>query len=359
MNPFVLCFALASTPATAPASAPPPTLRVGPGKVLVEEWPERRDLNFEIFVDNAGGPERELVAIEVSAYDAQGRLQSRRLLDGNGVRPSIQTVPERKLPAGGALTVFNPFASFARSQALAKLRYELRFEGPQGTPETRASVDLAPRAAVPAAGARLPLHGAVLNYDGHDFYAHHRRFDTSFAPIAALGFRGNFMRYAYDFVPVDAQGQSHRGDGADNADWSGFGAPVLASADGVVVSTENSRPDDRRFDQAKLATQPWVLFGNYVLVDYGDGRFGVYAHLQQGSVLPKAGARVRRGEAIARIGASGSAMFPHLHYQVQDAPNLQAEGLPSYFEDIRAADAPTGAPGMLRSVDTGEIVRGD
>ena len=164
------------------------------------------------------------------------------------------------------------------------------------------------------------------------------------------------MRYAYDFVPVDAQGQSHRGDGADNADWFGFGAQVLASADGVVVSTENSRPDDRQFDQGKLATQPWVLFGNYVLVDYGKGRYGVYAHLQQGSVLAKAGARVRRGEAIGRIGASGSAMFPHLHYQVQDAPNLQAEGLPSYFENIRAAGE---AQGALRSVDTGEIVRGD
>jgi murein DD-endopeptidase MepM/ murein hydrolase activator NlpD len=98
-----------------------------------------------------------------------------------------------------------------------------------------------------------------------------------------------------------------------------------------------------------------VLFGNYVLVDYGAGRFGVYAHLQQGSVRPAVGARVQRGEAIARIGASGSAMFPHLHYQVQDAPNLQAEGLPSYFEGIRA----TGAATTSRSVDTGEIVRGD
>jgi len=124
----------------------------------------------------------------------------------------------------------------------------------------------------------------------------------------------------------------------------------------VVVATEGAQPDNRQFDQGKLATQPWVLFGNYVLLDYGNGRFGVYAHLQQGSVQPKAGARVRRGEAIARIGASGSAMFPHLHYQVQDGPTLQAEGLPSYFEGIRTE---ASAQGALRSVDTGEIVRGD
>jgi len=341
------------------AATPAPTLHVGPETVRIEEWPQRRDLNFEILVDNAGGPARELAAIELSAYDAQGRLVLRRLLDGNGVRPSIQTVPERALPAGGNLTVFNPFASFAPGAALAKLHYELRFEGPEGTPGVSASIEVAPLAAAPAPGFSLPLRGPVLNYDGHDFYAHHRRFDTSFAPIAALGFRGNFMRYAYDFVPVDARGESHRGEGADNADWFGFGAPVLASADGVVVQAENAQPDNRRFDQGKLGAQPWLLFGNYLLVDYGQGRFGVYAHLQQGSVQPAIGARVHRGEVLARIGASGSAMFPHLHYQVQDGPTLQAEGLPSYFEHIRAAGAQAADQGVLRSVDTGEIVRGD
>jgi hypothetical protein len=356
MPAFALALALAATATPAEAVAlPPPSLQVAPATVYVEEWPERRDLNFEILVDNTGGPARELSAIELSAYDAQGRLQLRRLLDGNGVRPSIQTVPDRQLPANGKLTVFNPFTSFARAQQLSKLHYELRFEGPEGAPGTRATIEVAPRVAAPAPGASLPLRGPVLNYDGHDFYAHHRRFDTSFAPIAQLGFRGNFMRYAYDFVPVDAQGESHRGDGADNAQWIGFGADVLASADGVVVATEGAQPDNRQFDQGKLATQPWVLFGNYVLLDYGQGRFGVYAHLQQGSVVPKAGARVHRGEVIARIGASGSAMFPHLHYQVQDGPTLQAEGLPSYFEEVRA----DGAHGALRSVDTGEIVRGD
>jgi hypothetical protein len=357
MTPLVLALALAATTAPPPTPTPTPTLRVGPATVFVEEWPERRDLNFEILVDNAGGPARELVAMEVSAFDAQGRLQLRRLLDGNGVRPSIHTLPDRALPANGKLTVFNPFASFARTQALSKLHYELTFQGPEGAPDTSASIDVFPRAVAPAPGAALPLHGPVLNYDGHDFYAHHRRFDTSFAPIAQLGFRGNFMRYAYDLVPVDAAGESHRGDGEDNAQWLGFGAPVLASADGVVVSVENAQPDNRQFDQGKLATQPWVLFGNYVLLDYGNGRFGVYAHLQQGSVRAKVGARVHRGDALARIGASGSAMFPHLHYQVQDGQTLQAEGLPSYFENLRAPG--TDAQGVLRSVDTGEIVRGD
>jgi murein DD-endopeptidase MepM/ murein hydrolase activator NlpD len=355
--PATLLFSLAGLAAAAATPLAVPTLHASPARVLVEEWPERRDLNFEILVDNAGGPAREVVAVDVEAYDAQGRLQLRRLIDGNGVRPGIRTVPERELPAQGTLTVFNPFASFARTQSLARLHYTLRFQGPEGTPETSAELEVAPVAAAAMPALRLPLRGPVWNYDGHDLQAHHRRFDTSFAPIAALGFRGNFMRYAYDFVPVDAQGSAHRGDGQANADWVGFGAPVLAAAAGTVVGVESAQPDDRAFDQGKLATQPWVLFGNYVLVEQGDGKFAVYAHLQQGSVLPKVGARVQRGEALARIGASGSAMFPHLHFQLQDGPTLQSEGLPSYFEGVQSW--PTGGPAATRGVDSGEFVVGD
>jgi hypothetical protein len=343
---------------SASAPAPAPSVQAAPALPRIEEWPARRDLNFDLLVDNAGGPARELVAIELSAWDASGRLQLRRRLDGNGVRPSIATVPDRALPANGKLTVFNPFASFAREQALARLHYELHFEGAEGTPEAVVAFDVQPSAAPTRTRLRLPLRGAMLNYDGHDFYAHHRRFDTSFAPIAALGFRGNFMRYAYDFVPVAADGSDHRGDGARNEDWPGFGAEVLAVADGTVVSSANDRPDDRKFDQAKLATDPWVLFGNYLLIDHGNGEFSVYGHLQQGSVRPAVGARVRAGEVLAKIGASGSAFFPHLHYQLQDGGDLHAEGLPSYFEAVRAWD---GAPATAsrRSVDTGEIVRAD
>jgi hypothetical protein len=340
-------------------AAPAPALAVAPARPLVEEWPERRDLNFELLVDNTGGPARELVAIEVSAYDAQGRLQLRRRLDGNGVRPSIRTVPERELPAGGKLTVFNPFASFARSQSLARLHYELRFADAQGENELSAGVDVQPLTLPATTGLRLPLRGPVLNYDGHDFYAHHRRFDTSFAPIAALGFTGNFMRYAYDFVPLDAQGREHRGDGERNEDWAGFGAEVLAAADGVVVGVEGTQPDNRQFDQSKLASEPWLLFGNYLVIDQGGGAFAVYAHLQQDSVRPQVGARVTRGEVLARIGASGSAMFPHLHFQLQDAADLRAEGLPSYFESIRAWPASTASGSSTRSVDSGEIVSAD
>lgn len=332
-----------------------PTLRSGPARVLVERLPGRQDLNFELFVDNPGARALELVSIELSAFDASGRLLLRRQIDGNGVRPAIETLPQRKLGPGETLTLFNPFASFAPDLDLARLDYRLAFDtGVADAAPLEAMLSVRPVAFAPGNRLRFPLRGRAWNYDGHDALAHHRRFDYSFAPIAALGFKSNFMRYAADFVPVAADGRAHP-DGRDaNADWSGFGSDVLAVADGVVVAAVDGAPDDRHFDQDKLRDTPMVLFGNHVVIDHGHGEFSVSGHLQQGSVRVRAGERVRAGAVIGRIGASGSAMFPHLHFEMQDGQTLAAEGLPMAFDGLRDQAGRPLPPGAV--VDTGRIV---
>ncbi|CAN5321762.1 M23 family metallopeptidase [soil metagenome] len=364
MRPFLslCCVLLAaglaqSADADAHAVGPTPALvvRSGPTRILVERLPDRQDLNFELFVDNPGALAMELVSIEVSAFDASGRLLLRRLLDGNGVRPSIQTLPQRKAGPGETLTLFNPFASFAPGLDLARLDYRLAFDtGATDAAPLEATLSVHPVAFSAANRLRFPLRGRAWNYDGHDALAHHRRFDYSFAPIAALGFHSNFMRYAADFVPVAADGRAHP-DGRDaNADWIGFGADVLSVADGVVVAASDGAPDDRKFDQDKLRDTPMVLFGNHVVIDHGHGEFSVYGHLQQGSVQVRVGNRVRAGAPIGRIGASGSAMFPHLHFQLQDGPTLAAEGLPTLFDGLRDQAGTLLPAGTV--VDTGRIV---
>ena len=70
--------------------------------------------------------------------------------------------------------------------------------------------------------------------------------------------------------------------------------------------------------------------GNHVVLDLGNGRFAFYEHLRQGSIVVRAGERVRRGQTIGQLGSSGSTSIgPHLHFHVADAnAALAAEGLP-------------------------------
>lgn len=335
-----------------------PDVRVAaePATPLFERYGDSRALNFELRIDNRSDTALAVDRLQVSAYDAAGALLLRRFVDGNGVRPSMQTLGGRDIAAGQGLTVFNPFERFPAELPIARLSYRIELSNEDGSRNTVRDIDVVPTDYRNHQSLHLPLAGRMLNYDGHDLLGHHRRFDVHFAPIAALGFTRNFMRYSYDFVPVDEAGAMFAGAFERNEDWFGFGQPILAVGDGIVIAVANDEPDDRKFDQSRLASEPMVLFGNYVLVDHGHGEFGVYAHARQGSVRVRPGQRVARGDALAAIGASGSAFFPHLHFQLQSAADIAAEGLPSYFDAFSRVLGATRLPRQQASVDTGEIV---
>jgi murein DD-endopeptidase MepM/ murein hydrolase activator NlpD len=56
-------------------------------------------------------------------------------------------------------------------------------------------------------------------------------------------------------------------------------------------------------------------YGNVIIVSHGDGYVTVYAHNSAHAV--RAGDRVRRGQMIARVGQSGRASGPNLHFEVR------------------------------------------
>lgn len=127
-------------------------------------------------------------------------------------------------------------------------------------------------------------------------------------------------RYAIDWIKV--------GD-------SGYGADVLAVADGVVVAAVDGIPEP---------TTPITLDnagGNYVTLDLGGGRFAFYEHLKPGSITVKRGDRVTSGHILALLGSSGSVSSgAHLHFHVSDANSpLGAEGLPFVFRSFDALGA--------------------
>jgi hypothetical protein len=136
-------------------------------------------------------------------------------------------------------------------------------------------------------------------------------------------------RFAIDFIALPPSGALERDPAARPPTGNGFGADVLAVADGTVVAAM-----DDTADHLPQPVAPEIASGNHVVIDIGGGRFAVYEHLQRGSVAVKDGQRVTRGRVIARLGASGSTSIgPHLHFHIADANSvLGAEGLPFVFQ---------------------------
>lgn len=139
-------------------------------------------------------------------------------------------------------------------------------------------------------------------------------------------------RFAIDWVRLDANGHSTRGDPDRPANALGYGADVLAVADAVVAAVR-----DDMAESSTVSAHPKHALGdatgNYVALDLGDGQYAFYEHLKPGSLRVAPGQRVRRGEVIAALGFTGDSTGPHLHFHVADAASpLGAEGVPFVLE---------------------------
>jgi murein DD-endopeptidase len=142
-------------------------------------------------------------------------------------------------------------------------------------------------------------------------------------------------RFAIDFLGVDASGKTHRGKGERPADFFGYGADVLAVSDGVVVATRDDFTEPATFAAAPERIAIGDATGVYVTLDLGGGRFAFYEHLQPGLAV-KVGQQVRRGDRLGKLGFTGQASSPHLHFHVADATApLAAEGMPYHFTRYR------------------------
>jgi len=94
--------------------------------------------------------------------------------------------------------------------------------------------------------------------------------------------------------PFSGEGAFHTG--IDVA--TDYGAPVHATADGIITIAENH-----------------AGYGRLVVIDHGFGITTWYAHLSSFSAVP--GARVKRGEVVGYTGISGRSTGPHVHYEVR------------------------------------------
>lgn len=127
--------------------------------------------------------------------------------------------------------------------------------------------------------------------------------------IAAAG-RGRFVwpirgQTLSTFGPKDG---GQRNDGVDIA--AAMDTPVMAAAAGDVVYAGNQVPG----------------FGNLVLIKHADGWVTAYAHLSTTEVKIKD--HVGQGMEIGRVGQSGGAVQPELHFEIRYAPTPRDKARP-------------------------------
>ncbi|MFN2566836.1 MAG: hypothetical protein ABR499_17705 [Gemmatimonadaceae bacterium] len=218
-------------------------VRLIPDRPFVERDERGLYLNCDFRVENQTGERIRLTRIEVSTFDAANRISSRRFLSEQGsLSPALETLPRREIESDGVVDIFNPFHTLDPAVPAAALRFEFQFQGRQ---RYDAAVTIHPVLYRPKMKLIVPLRGAFLVYDGHDYYSHHRRIDLSSPAVRRVGLTFNPVRYAYDFSPVDATRSLHRGEPARPEDWIAYDAPVYAPAAGRVVAVANDVPDNR------------------------------------------------------------------------------------------------------------------
>src|SRR5207245_1044862 len=79
---------------------------------------------------------------------------------------------------------------------------------------------------------------------------------------------------------------------------AGYGSPIYAAASGEVIFAGYMRG-----------------YGNTVIIDHGGGVSTLYGHCS--ALLVHEGQGVSKGENIARVGSTGMATGPHLHWEVR------------------------------------------
>lgn len=81
------------------------------------------------------------------------------------------------------------------------------------------------------------------------------------------------------------------------------GTDVLAADSGTVIVSGSGRS-----------------YGNYVVIDHGNGYTTLYAHNSR--LCVSAGQKVSKGQVIAKVGSTGNSTGPHIHFEISKNGSL-------------------------------------
>ena len=144
------------------------------------------------------------------------------------------------------------------------------------------------------------------------------------------------QRYGYDFIVLDSEGKSYKGDNKICENYFCYDKEIIAPADGEVVKLVKKYKDSY-VDGKNAYCNANDMRGNYIIIKHNNNEYSLIAHIKQNSIIHNIGDKVKQGEIIAKCGNSGNSSEPHIHFQLQLGQNFfTAVGLPICFVNIKA-----------------------
>lgn len=328
-----LCTSAAGAQAKAPLSAMPVDVEIPrpPAPVTVDGI---EHLVYEIHISNTSAMAFSLTGVEVLAGSTStGSLASvaeAALAKNVKVFGAAQdAVASTEMLGGQRIAVFMDVALRKGQPPPHEIRHKLTFslKAPDGSRRSK-DVECATTRIQRPQARRLqpPLRGAgwvaadVL--DSVPAESHRRTL------MAVNGKLRAAQRYAIDWVRLGPEGRYFHDDPKDNRNWYAYGAEVLAVADGIVADVMDGLPENVAQSLPDTPVTLENIAGNYLILNLGQQRYALYAHVQPGSIKVKLGDKVKAGQVLALLGNSGNSDAPHLHFHVTDGNSaLGAEGI--------------------------------
>lgn len=114
---------------------------------------------------------------------------------------------------------------------------------------------------------------------------------------------------------------------------SGFGSRELNGEEqnhkGIDLGADKGTEIYAAFDGTVTISKEDPSYGNYIVISHADKVKTLYAHCSK--LLVKKGAKIKAGDKIALVGATGDAEGNHLHFEVLiDGKNIDPSKLLSY-----------------------------
>lgn len=133
---------------------------------------------------------------------------------------------------------------------------------------------------------------------------------------------------------------------------------IAASSESPVYAAEDGTVSYVQIWDGSYDTTGMMSYGHMVEVRHADGNTTLYAHLSEINV--QQGEKVVRGQRIGRVGSTGNATGPHLHFEVITSEGkadpaeylwtMPGEWIMGYAADTEAGISPTGIGDTGKSV---------